>query len=513
MQMIGRYEVLGELGQGAMGVVFRAKDPQLGRVVAIKIIRTANASREEIERYKKRFQQEAQAAGRMAHPGIVTIHDIAEDDAGQPYLVMEYIEGTPLDRQMAPPAPRPPFTQILDTGIQIAQALDYAHKNGVVHRDIKPANILVTSEGRTKIADFGVAKLAGSDLTQEGHSVGTPSFMSPEQFRGSKVDARSDMFSFGAVLYWMATGEKPFPGDTVSVVSFKIAYEEPVPAREINHSLPEAFETILSRCLAKNPEHRYESCADVAADLEALRSGGTIATRPAPSSTFEKTQPFPLPSPLARRAASPGDETTKIVLPVSRATPARDSTGAAAPKRTGLAMAAAAAVVLLAGAGYWLWPHRAPDRPATPPLPIVVTVEKPSPAKRSANQNADSASSAPAATPAVASTATLLIDCVHNFKSATLEILVDGKPLLESPLEGKKRSLGFGFKGEFQVSKPIPAGVHSFQVHVLAPADKFDGTAEISGTFAQNGSRKLMIEFGRGSGLGMGARKLALAWR
>jgi serine/threonine-protein kinase len=510
MQTIGRYEVLGELGQGAMGVVFRAKDPQLGRVVAIKIIRTANASPQEIERYKLRFHQEAQAAGRMAHPGIVTIHDIAEDDAGQPYLVMEFVEGTPLDRQMAPPAPRPSFAQVLEIGIQIALALDYAHKNGVVHRDIKPANILVTSDGRTKIADFGVAKLAGSDLTQEGHSVGTPSFMSPEQFRGSKVDARSDMFSFGAVLYWMATGEKPFPGETVSVVSFKIAYEEPVPAREINRALPEGFETILSRCLAKNPENRYESCADVAADLEALRSGGAIAASPAPSSTSEQTQPFPLPSPLSRHAACADDETTKVVVPVSRAMPAGESKRGAAPKRTGLAVAAVVLAIAIAGAAYWFWPRRLAERPATPSIPVIVTVEKPAPAKP--NQNVDSAASAPAAMPAVASMATLQIDCVHNFKSAALEILVDGKPFFEASLDGKKRAFGFGYKGEFQGSKPIPAGEHNFQVHVLAAADKFDSTAEISGAFEGDGSKKLVIEFGKGSGVGMGARKLTLSW-
>jgi serine/threonine protein kinase len=315
MQKIGRYEVLEELGRGSMGVVYRARDPQIGRIVAIKVIHTANASQQEIERFKQRFQREAQAAGRMSHPGIVTIHDIAEDETGQPYLVMEYIEGAPLDFLMVPPAPRPSLTEILDIAIQVAQALDYAHRNGVIHRDIKPANILVTPDGRAKIADFGIAKLAGLDLTQEGHSVGTPSFMSPEQFRGSGVDARSDIFSFGAVLYWMSTGEKPFTGESVTEVSFKVAFDAPAPAQQRNAALPAGLDVVLTRCLAKQPEQRYSSCGELAADLEALKAGRPLSARLLPVAapgvipTVERTMPVPLSAPIASEgpaAASPG---------------------------------------------------------------------------------------------------------------------------------------------------------------------------------------------------------------
>jgi len=257
MERIGRYEVVAELGRGSMGAVYKARDPQIGRTVAIKIILTANLSAADLEQYKQRFVREAQAAGQMSHPGIVTIHDIAEDANGQPFLVMEFIEGIALDRLLVPGAERLPLERCLDIGLQVSEALEYAHRRGVIHRDIKPANILLTNDGRAKIADFGIAKLAGVQLTQTGQMMGTPAFMSPEQFSGGAVDARSDLFSLGAMLYWMLTGEKPFGGESLTVVSFRVVYTEPIPATRVDPSLPRELEAVLSRCLAKNPNDRY----------------------------------------------------------------------------------------------------------------------------------------------------------------------------------------------------------------------------------------------------------------
>jgi class 3 adenylate cyclase len=279
---VGRYEIIDELGRGAMGAVFKARDPQLGRIVAIKVILTANLSPDDLRQYKQRFYREAQAAGQMSHPGIITIHDVAEDDVGgQPYLVMEFVEGTTLDDILkSGKAKEMTVTQMLDIAAQVADALDYAHRRGVVHRDIKPSNILLTPDAKAKIADFGVAKLAGTEITQTGQLVGTPAFMSPEQLTGDPVDARSDLFSFGAVLYYTFTGEKPFPGDTVTSVIYKVIQTAPTPARKLNPKLPPEVDIILARLLNKNADQRYPNGRALAADLEAVKNGRPLAEAP-----------------------------------------------------------------------------------------------------------------------------------------------------------------------------------------------------------------------------------------
>ena len=289
-QRIGRYEVSGELGRGAMGAVYRARDPQIGRTVAIKMILMGNQPQEEIDQFKQRFYREAQTAGQMSHPGIVTIYDVNEDEFGQPYLVMEFIEGTTLDRLLASqvagkPAPRRAVRENLDIAVQIADALDYAHRRNVIHRDIKPANILVTTEGKAKIADFGIAKLVGTQMTHTGLLLGTPAFMSPEQITGGRVDNRSDIFAFGIVLYWIFTGTKPFAGQAITEVAYKVVHSMPAPVRQINAELPEQLDAIIARCLAKKPEERYQSARDVVVDLDAVRSKIPAEAAPMPAAS------------------------------------------------------------------------------------------------------------------------------------------------------------------------------------------------------------------------------------
>jgi len=278
---VGRYELLEELGRGAMGAVYKARDPNLSRAVAVKVILTANLTSQGLAEYKKRFYREAEAAGRMTHPGVVTIHDMGEDPtSGQPFLVMEYVEGVPLDKMIedSPDGGGLPLAQVLDLGAQVALALDYAHQRGVVHRDIKPANILVTKDGRAKIADFGIAKLEGAQLTQTGQLVGTPAFMSPEQFSGGGVDARSDIFSLGAVLYEALTGKMPFPGETVTEIIYKVVQATPASVQKHNPQLPAEVDVLLARCLAKDPAQRYQRAQALASDLDNLKAGRPLTT-------------------------------------------------------------------------------------------------------------------------------------------------------------------------------------------------------------------------------------------
>ena len=419
MQNIGRYEVIDELGRGAMGVVYRARDTQIGRIVALKMILTTNASPQEVERFKQRFQREAQAAGRLTHPGIVAVHDIAEDEYGQPYIVQEFVEGRQLNLLLGP-ATELPLDQLLDIGIQVAQALDYAHKNGVIHRDIKPPNILVTPDGRAKIADFGIARLEGTELTQEGTSLGTPSYMSPEQFRGGAIDGRSDIFSLGAVLYWMFTGKKPFPGDTVTITSFQVAFENPVLPSLAKTDLPKDLDDILTRCLAKNPESRYATCGDLAADLDAVRHGRPLPARLAAKP--ESTGPFPLPSrrteqarsdPAIQAPAADPDAKTRVAISTGQFASRKPYTAKpSAPSRVNpvllLVGGGGIALLLVLGVGLWIRNHpgSAPgsSAPASAPAqassPVIKPpAETPTPATSSSPSDNASGESAASATP------------------------------------------------------------------------------------------------------------------
>ncbi len=288
LHRIGRYEILHELGRGAMGAVYQARDPQIGRIVAIKVIMVGNQPPEVLEDYKQRFYREAQTAGQMSHPGIVTIYDMAEDTDGNPYLVMEFVEGMTLDKILAPQKPGQtaapmPLKDKLGIAAQVADALDYAHRRKVIHRDIKPANILVTPEGKAKIADFGIAKMAGTQMTHTGLLVGTPAFMSPEQITGAEVDSRSDIFSFGVLAYWMLTGKRPFPGDAITQIAYKVVHVPPVPIREANPDLPPEVEPLILKCLAKKPDERYQTARDLAADLETLKARLTLASASLPA--------------------------------------------------------------------------------------------------------------------------------------------------------------------------------------------------------------------------------------
>ena len=272
---IGRYEIIAELGRGAMGSVFKATDPAVGRTVALKTIHSAALSGEQSEEYRARFYREARASGVLAHPGIVPVFDVGECD-GAPFLVMEFVEGRTLADAIKK-GERFTLDRVCEIGQQIADALGYAHRQGVIHRDIKPANILMTSREvygseRPRITDFGIAKLAASEITTTGQLLGTPSFMPPEQFTGAPIDGRADLFSLGVILYSLATGEQPFPGETMTAVSYKVVYTEPIPPSKLNPAIPAGLEGVILKCLAKNPGNRYQTGEELAQDLATLRA-------------------------------------------------------------------------------------------------------------------------------------------------------------------------------------------------------------------------------------------------
>jgi serine/threonine protein kinase len=253
-----------------MGVVYLAKDPIIGRLVALKTIRTIGAADdEEAKEYQQRFLREAQAAGILNHPSIVTVHDIGQDaETSTSFIAMEYVEGPTL-KEIMQQGKQLPYEQISEMVAQVAEALDYAHSKGIIHRDVKPANILLCADDRAKITDFGIAKIASvvSNLTTTGQFIGTPNYMAPEQVKGAVVDGRSDLFSLGIVLYEVLTRRKPFGGDSLTTISYKIVHEAFTPLREIDPAIPEKFDAIVQRCLSKDPADRYQRGRELAAAL------------------------------------------------------------------------------------------------------------------------------------------------------------------------------------------------------------------------------------------------------
>ena len=401
---IGRYEILEELGHGAMGTVYRAKDPAMDRVVAVKTIISLVLANDQGNDFRERFYREARAAGALAHPGIVPVFDVGEHE-GLPFLVMEFISGKTLADTMRK-GERMTLDRVCEIGQKVAEALGYAHQHGVVHRDIKPANILLTSKEahgivRPKITDFGVAKLAVGHTTLTGQILGTPAFMPPEQITGGPIDGRADIFSLGVVLYVMATGEQPFPGESMTAVSYKVVHTEPVPPRKLNPSIPLKLESIILKCLTKNPDERYQTGEDLARDLGELRTVGTS---------------FGLKGAAPEMTAAAGDpnatliETPPAVQTRSKpATQSPEPVGAPKSKSNNRPVLAAVVVAMIVAGSWYTMRHK-----ETPPVQVsspsaATGVTQPAPVATPANSDASIAKqTAGTAGPAPASPTTNL---------------------------------------------------------------------------------------------------------
>jgi eukaryotic-like serine/threonine-protein kinase len=467
MQQLGRYELLAELGRGAMGTVYRARDPRIDRVVAIKTISVQSGDASQPE-YRQRFFREAQAAGKLAHPGIVSIYDIGEDEQTKnPYIVMEYIAGQTLESMMRNARGRLPLAITLELIKQVAEALDYAHSQGVVHRDVKPANIIVTESGRAKVADFGVAKLALTDYTMPGQVLGTPSYMSPEQLSGEPVTGRSDLFSLGVILYSMLAGERPFSADTVTALTFQVVYKEHTPVTRLNSSLGADFDYVIARALAKQPADRYQRGQEMAADLDDLAQGRA----PRSLNNLSAAQTIHSTQAGAAAAARPAQQpalATIVAQPKMRGSTSMIAAQAAGAqpnppprKRRRNRMVRVAAflfVMLLSAVAYRAYQSQ-----------------------RGTFGNSY-----------------LRLVCFHDFRAAEFTLWVDNRTVLVGKLNGGRR----------ENTQPIriPAGKHTIRVRVVSPEDGYDQMGKITGELRGGSERTVRVISYRG-------RVINVAWQ
>jgi serine/threonine-protein kinase len=442
-EIAGRYVVERKLGAGAFGTVFKAKDKILGRMVAIKTIRLEGLAAQgaSMDELLQRFTREAQVSAKLKHPGIVTIYDIGNAD-GMTYLAMEFIDGKGLERIILDGGPMP-VERAASLAAQVAQALDFAHKNGVVHRDIKPANIMIEAGDRVKVTDFGIAKVTESadHLTMTGSLLGTPSYMSPEQARGAAIDGRSDLFSVGCVLYELLAGKKAFRGESITALIFKIITEEPPPIRELAKDVPDEMVRIVQKALAKTADARYQTGDELAADLLQLTRPGsaptlrasetpTVPGQPAAavptlvsaptnvtSPTLAATAPASLPTqmippvpapPKPPAPPAPPTPPPAAARPAARPTPpapAARKSGGGAGLLIGIGVVGLFFVAAVLVGGWWLFMRKGPGT-ETPPVTLAQATPVPATPQPPASLAAEATPLPPTDAPSTAPPAT-----------------------------------------------------------------------------------------------------------
>jgi eukaryotic-like serine/threonine-protein kinase len=550
----GRYEILSELGRGAVGVVYKARDPKINRVVAVKTFSLAGQPPEDEQDFRDRFVREAEAAGRLSHPGIVTIFDVGEEpETRAPYIVMEYVGGRSLDKVLADNDNRLPLETALQLTHELAEALDCAHGQGVVHRDLKPANILITEDGHAKIADFGVAKLNLSNQTLAGRALGTPAFMSPEQLNGEPVDGRSDLFSLGVVLYTVLTGYRPFQGNSAMTVSYKVVNRDPIPATILDTDLPQGLDYLIGRAMSKDPAQRYQRGMEMALDIQDLRAGrelwsrakqaatpGGAVTPPFADKSAEKVKEklkVPAPATANRSAGLPRSQPKNamadklletmnkksiaaallfagVALFALRVAPWAKPKPMAAPRNQleariagPLALAPASTATKIepavaANAQAETIPEETPTlaasqaEPTTLPVPAHRKIVKPREVKIAASVKpapSNSSAAAPIAPPA-----TLEIEIEHKFPQAQLSIFVDSALTYTHPLEGvdKKRLVVFhSVQGHEFHAVQIPEGNHQIRATITTDPSSPDHSGVVTGNFVSGQEKMLHIHF------------------
>lgn len=469
---MGRYEILAEIGRGAMGIVYQARDPRIDRTIALKTISLSGQDLEEEKEYRERFLLEAQAVGRLSHPGIVTIFDAGEDpETHEPYIAMEYVQGESLHNILGHRQEKMSLEASLQITQEIAEALDYAHEQGVIHRDIKPANILMTADGHAKIADFGIAKLNLTQTTLPGEVLGSPAYMAPEQLRGDGVDPRSDLFSAGVILYNMLTGFRPFQGDSATTICYKVVNRKPIFVSAFDASFPPELDRIVSKAIAKTPEERFQNGREMAEAIAAFRG----------------KQAGKLNSDFLREVIEEHN-----LIPVFGALPA-SATDTRQPASKNLIsnktlwMGAAALFLLLLAAGsaiVWrgknapvpsiIFSQTIPAPILTPPAPkriVPMAIEKP------AETEWD-------------------VEIQHGFSDASVSIWLDRKLICQQDLRAETKRHGLFFKkvpGTESIGLSVPAGEHWIVVQVKSAAAHYDQSKKIIESFSSKGKNVLHV--------------------
>jgi serine/threonine protein kinase len=505
----GRYEVVAEVGRGAMGVVYKARDPKIDRFVAVKTISLSGQNPEEGRQYRERFFHEAQAAGRLLHPGIATIFDTGEDPEDHiAFIIMEFVPGESLDRLLSDKNKRLPIDTALRMSEELAEALDHAHGQGVVHRDMKPANILVTHDNHAKIADFGIAKVNVAHLTIPGRAIGTPAYMSPEQLEGEPVDRRSDLFSLGAILYHMVTGYGPFQGNSATTVCFKVANREPVRATAFDPDLPPELDSIIARAMAKDPAQRYQRGLEFALDLRELRERGQTISK-----GDRRVSRFPGAKEVLAR--SPGELTNHIpslaavgffqtLGRTARQTPTFIRLQVLSWWRRPALRLELVLLVMTIIVSLFAYHKSPPSRSAsqTGSSAPVDSSGAPTPVATEPNvvveRGAVKVSNSKEASKAVADS-TLNINIEHRFSAAELSLWIDDKLAYDHPLRGQVKKHWNPFRMDVRETQTVrlPAGTHRILVRVRSTPEKYEQSASVLGSFSKDHPAILQINFER----------------
>ena len=503
----GRYEILSELGRGAMGVVYQARDPQIDRLVALKTVSLWGQEPDEEKEFRLRFMNEAQAAGRLHHSGIVSVFDVGENPENHdPYIVLEYVPGESLSRTLSREK-KLPLERALNLAAEIADALDYAHDQGVIHRDIKPANILITQDGHAKIADFGIAKLNLAHFTIPGRVLGTPAYMAPEQLSGEAVDGRSDLFSLGVILYAMVTGHSPFQGTSATTVCFKVANREPIAASSLDMTLPPQLDVVISRAMAKDPNERYQRGSDFADDLRILRQSYKTTSTTTSRRTATGTRSALTGNTSGMRPAAHAAAAGRAVRDVFSKARIRDLIlGAATVVMLVIAAAqlklfnnkpesaSSGSVKLTNSAATVNLDSPLPNQPpvqteAAPPPPLpTATLKKKTPAKNSPTPERQ----------IVVPSSTVELAVQHQFKDATLYVWVDDKLTLTLPLHGaaqKKLVVFNGVRGVTSGTMKVPAGRRALRFRALSTDQTVDLSKTLSAEFVGGDTKSLSVSF------------------